>query len=592
MTAGLVSQAATRNNALQPFGKYFLQERIGAGGMAEVFRAIAVGPEGFQRTLVIKRILPHLSQDASFVRMFINEAKISGLLSHPNLVQIFEFGKVEDSYFIAMEHVHGRTLLSLQLRLVEMGRPPVVAATAEIGRQICAGLHCAHALESDDGQRLGIIHRDISPSNLMLAFHGGVKILDFGIARVASGLRQANTQLGSLKGKVSYMSPEQIQLDEIDQRSDIFSVGIVLHEMLTGRRLFRGNSELTASRKVLELAIPPPSQLNAEVPPELDRVVMRALERDRDARYATAGDMANDLDRLMQDLRMSPRDHVHLMNASFPHQTAPVAAMAGMFAPPTAPGEMTSLSPPAGVAGQRRVDESAARVVALGHDPHTTRTRSPGDGQWPEVSLSWAALGDGASQPRPGTPVRNPFYRRRTALIAAPLLAIAGFLLWSWPHGKGAQPLSSTRTAAGPATRATQTVAAMSALVHCSLDSAPQDAVVIRVDSARTVGRTPLNVALPRSDQVIFFRFEKAGYEPALYKVIPDLDKVVHVVLRSLSPPRPVAAATSDRGRARISDPASGLRKAGPRRPAQGTKLSRGAAKSFRDATPIDPFTM
>jgi hypothetical protein len=152
--------------------------------------------------------------------------------------------------------------------------------------------------------------------------------------------------------------------------------------------------------------------------------------------------------------------------------------------------------------------------------------------------------------------------------------------------------LSSTRTSAGPATRATQTVAAMSALVHCSLDSAPQDAVVIRVDSARTVGRTPLNVALPRSDQVIFFRFEKAGYEPALYKVIPDLDKVVHVVLRSLSPPRPVAAPTSDRGRARISDPASGLRKAGPRRPAQGTKLSRGAAKSFRDATPIDPFTM
>src|SRR5262245_49106676 len=151
----------------KPFGKYYLVDRIGAGGMAEVFLAVAIGPEGFQRKLVIKRMLPHLSHDRAFVRMFIDEAKLSGLLAHPNLVQIFEFGKVDESFFIAMEHVHGRTLSAVHTKLSEGGQLAPVAASLEIARQVCVGLQYAHSLQSPAGEPLGIVHRDISPSNVM-----------------------------------------------------------------------------------------------------------------------------------------------------------------------------------------------------------------------------------------------------------------------------------------------------------------------------------------------------------------------------------------------------------------------------------------
>src|SRR5215469_1888882 len=163
---GVESQSSPLPGA-KPFGKYYLLERIGVGGMAEVFLAVAIGPQGFQRTLVIKRMLSHLSHDRAFVRMFIDEAKLCGLLSHPNLVQIFEFGQIEDSFFIAMEHVHGETLLAVQAKLAEQGRIAPVAASLEMVRQVCLGLHYAHGLQSTTGQPLGIVHRDISPSNLM-----------------------------------------------------------------------------------------------------------------------------------------------------------------------------------------------------------------------------------------------------------------------------------------------------------------------------------------------------------------------------------------------------------------------------------------
>jgi serine/threonine protein kinase len=237
MRVGVESQPCPLPGA-KPYGKYYLFDRIGVGGMAEVFLAVAIGPQGFQRTLVIKRMLSHLSQDGAFVKMFIDEAKLCGLLSHPNLVQIFEFGQIDESFFIAMEHVQGETLLAVQAKLAEERRIAPVAASLEIMRQVCLGLNYAHGLQSATGQPLGIVHRDISPSNLMLSFHGGVKILDFGIARVTEEIRETKTQAGTMKGKVAYMSPEQVRMEQIDNRSDIFAAGIVLHEMLTGRRLF------------------------------------------------------------------------------------------------------------------------------------------------------------------------------------------------------------------------------------------------------------------------------------------------------------------------------------------------------------------
>ena len=318
MSVGVDNQSSPQPTAKQ-FGKYYLLERIGAGGMAEVFRAVAMGPEGFQRPLVIKRMLPHLSQDRAFVEMFIDEAKLCGLLSHPNLVQIFEFGSVDESFFIAMEHVHGETLLAVEVKLAQAGRLAPVGASLEIVRQVCLGLHYAHSLQSSTGQPLGIVHRDVSPANLMLSFHGGVKILDFGIARVAEGVRETRTQAGTMKGKVSYMSPEQIRMEPIDGRADVFAVGIVLHELLTGRRLFRSTNEYTRARMVLESEIPLPSTVNPAVPAAVDGIVMHALERNSQARYQDAGEMADDLEKALFEMRASPHEPRKLLASLFPH---------------------------------------------------------------------------------------------------------------------------------------------------------------------------------------------------------------------------------------------------------------------------------
>ena len=221
-----------------------------------------------------------------------------------------------------------------------------VAASLDIVRQVCLGLNYAHSLQSATGQPLGIIHRDISPSNLMLSFHGGVKILDFGIARVAEELRETHTQAGTMKGKVSYMSPEQIRMEPVDSRADIFAVGVVLHEMLTGRRLFKATNEFTGARMVLESVVALPSTVNPEVTPEVDRVVMRALERNRDARYLTAGEMAEDLEKLLFEMRASPHEPRKLLAVAVPagtvahgrHSTSRLHAVAGAVSS----GELTA----------------------------------------------------------------------------------------------------------------------------------------------------------------------------------------------------------------------------------------------------------
>jgi serine/threonine protein kinase len=507
----------TAGRAPQPFGKYLLLERIGAGGMAEVFRTIATGPEGFQRSLVIKRILPHLSQDASFVRMFIDEAKLSGLLSHPNLVQIFEFGKVEESFFIAMEYVHGRTLSALQDKLGETGRLAPVAASVEIARQICVGLHYAHALHSNDGRPLGIVHRDISPSNLMLGFHGGVKILDFGIARVAEGLRQSRTQVGSVKGKISYMAPEQIRLEEIDSRSDIFALGIVLHEMLTGRRLFRSNSDYGASRLVLELPIPLPSTQNPEVPAVLDSVVMRALDRNRDARYATAGDVARDLELVMLEMRVSPHEHTKLLKELFASEVSQASDVG--------------------------ISEAMLSSTTAMHSSHEKVT-SPISRSTGMVEPSFAVeLGSYGSADR----LRQRVWRapRRWIIALAALLALA---LAAVPIVLRSRRPAEPAPVAAPSPVGVTVVAAPSpapavAPVRLSLDSNPQDAQVTRMDTGQSFGQTPLTIALPRSTEVIAFRFDKPGYAPEIHKIIPDLDRAVSVDLLEVAAVKPAGPA-------------------------------------------------
>jgi serine/threonine protein kinase len=218
------------------FGKYFLLERINMGGMAEVFRAKAYGVEGFERLVAVKKILPSISEDKEFIRMFIDEAKIAVQLSHANIAQVFDLGRVGGSYYIALEHVHGRDLRALYDRCREKSAPMPVAQACFIIQKVCEGLDYAHNKRHENGDELGLVHRDVSPQNVLVSFEGEVKIIDFGIAKAAG--RCSRTQAGILKGKFAYMSPEQERGQAINRRSDVFSTGIVLYELLTGKRMF------------------------------------------------------------------------------------------------------------------------------------------------------------------------------------------------------------------------------------------------------------------------------------------------------------------------------------------------------------------
>jgi hypothetical protein len=278
-----------------PFGKYVLLERISVGGMAEVFKAKTFGLKGFARIVAIKRILPQLAEDSNFVDMFIAEAKTAVELNHPNLCQVFDLGIEGNDHYIAMEYIEGKDLLALH----NFGRRTrtriPVHLVAYIGARIAEGLDYAHRRKGPDGESLGIVHRDVSPQNVIVTYDGGVKLIDFGIAK-ARAREHKETQAGVLKGKFGYMSPEQIDgARSIDHRSDIFALGTVVHELLTGKRLFLGDSDFATLEKVRNATFEPASATNPDVPPELDAILARALTRSPDERYGWASEMAEDL---------------------------------------------------------------------------------------------------------------------------------------------------------------------------------------------------------------------------------------------------------------------------------------------------------
>ncbi|MCY0996113.1 protein kinase [Myxococcus sp. MISCRS1] len=267
-------------------GKYVVRRKLAEGGMAEIYLCTARGAEGFEKEVVIKRVRAFLASDPEFVGMFIAEARLASRLNHANVVQIFDFDKHEDTYYLAMEYVRGCSLWELRRKCKELMEPMPPVLVAHIGAEVARGLHYAHRLKVN-GHPLDLVHRDVTPHNVLLSYDGAVKLTDFGIAKAGKKL----TQPGMLKGKFAYMSPEQSRGEDVDSRTDLFALGVVLWEMLTGGRLFDGDSELAVLRAVQHSVIPPPARLNPEVPEELDAVVMRALEREPAARFQTAGEL-------------------------------------------------------------------------------------------------------------------------------------------------------------------------------------------------------------------------------------------------------------------------------------------------------------
>lgn len=328
--------------------RYELLGRLAVGGMAELYLARAVGSDADGRVVVLKRILPHLSEDPEFVRMFRDEAYLAATLDHPNIVRVFDIGRHNDDYFFTMEYVHGENLRGL-LRAAQKREgteiPLQHLLTVMIG--ITSGLHYAHERVDGNGRPLQIVHRDVSPTNVLVSYDGSVKIVDFGIAKAAAGTHV--TQAGMLKGKAAYMSPEQCRADKVDRRSDVFAIGILLYEMSTLTRLFKGDNELAILHQVLLGSIDPPTKRTHRYPPELERIVLRALQNKPEDRYQTALELREDLENFARSANITPSttELGQYMLSLFGYRPLPWAQM-GIGAPslpskpaPPAKGDLT-----------------------------------------------------------------------------------------------------------------------------------------------------------------------------------------------------------------------------------------------------------
>ncbi|HEX7499820.1 MAG TPA: protein kinase [Polyangia bacterium] len=349
------------------FGRYILLDRIGEGGMAEVFRAIMPGAEGFKHTLVVKRILSPHSQSAEFVDMFVREARIGAMLNHPNIVQVCDFGCVDGHYFLAMEYLRGRDVLAIIRRLHDAKLPFPLSLAAFIAHEVAGGLAYAHALTGPDGRSFDIVHRDVSPANVMCLREGGVKLLDFGVAKGVGEFAHESTEQGIFKGKLAYMSPERVRSEPVDGRSDLYSLGVVLWEMLTSRRLFRGASEIDTFKNILELTVPPPSSLRSDIPSSLDNIVMHAIERDRSKRYASGQAMADDLEEVLRETkfksRMLPKFLVELFGSALQSRQVTLSDLT--------PGLLAAVGVP------EKPDAEAGSILGLSVATPISRWKSP-----------------------------------------------------------------------------------------------------------------------------------------------------------------------------------------------------------------------
>lgn len=300
----------------QRVGRYDVLARLTKGGMAELSLASTAGPGGFRKFVVLKRILPEAAGDENFVKMFLDEARVTGAFSHPSICQVFELGNDRESgLFVAMEFIAGQDLNQVVSACAKQQAVLPVGYSASVVHDCALALHYAHTFKLPNGEDSPVIHRDVAQKNIMVTYEGQVKLLDFGIAKAKGAL--ARTRAGTVKGTAGYMSPEQVRGEQIDGRSDVFSLGVVLWEMITGRRLFSADTELAELKMILSEPIPAPSDVEASVPKELSAVAMKALERDVNLRYRTARDMARALSSTCGHLLFDVEERADFMKQRF-----------------------------------------------------------------------------------------------------------------------------------------------------------------------------------------------------------------------------------------------------------------------------------
>jgi eukaryotic-like serine/threonine-protein kinase len=403
------------------FGRYQLLQKIAVGGMAEIFLAKQHGPGHFERSLVIKRILPHLAQDPKFVEMFLDEAALAAQLNHPNIAQVYDFGAEEDSYYIAMELIRGPDLASVLGACRKVASPPPVEISVRIITQVASALDYAHHAVDDHGRALGLVHRDVSPQNVLVSYDGVVKLVDFGIAKAAGASHQ--TEAGLVKGKFSYMAPEQLRGDKLDGRCDEYATGLLLYELLTLSQALPGDGP-SAIAAALEARIEPILNLRAELPKELAAIVSHVLRADREERLRGCRELQEALDGWLISHAISVRPHeisvfLASLQKSLGRPLSPITSSAGKAQPqPKSPGVPPEpiLTPP------------PARGFSR---PQPARSGEVGDTAIsPSASRRAEGAANAATRLRPNSPPAKPAVRRRfpwpVVLVAALVTVSAG----------------------------------------------------------------------------------------------------------------------------------------------------------------------
>jgi eukaryotic-like serine/threonine-protein kinase len=330
----------------RPFGRYTLLDQVAAGGMAELFLAVERTPHAGGRFVMIKCIRDDLHDEPDFIEFFLTEARVSLKCAHPNLPQVYELGRADGHYYLAMEYIHGHDMLALLRAAAAAATPLSVRTALSIGLGVAGALEHAHGLREIDGASLQVVHRDVSPQNVLVSTAGTVKLIDFGVVR--SSVAFHRTRTGVLKGKLSYMSPEQLDgAGRLDHRADLFALGILLHETLSARPLFRGRDDSDTAERIRAMPIPDPSRVRDDVPVGLADVILRCLERDPDRRFAGAGEVLEALDHVAAACGLAPTPVALRREAAALCGTPPLPRPGGRLATPPEPRPVQATRDPA-----------------------------------------------------------------------------------------------------------------------------------------------------------------------------------------------------------------------------------------------------
>ncbi len=391
--------------------RYQVITRLQKGGMAELYLARQVGEGGYEKIVAVKRVLPHLAEDASFVRMFLNEARIAAGLTHGNIAQVIDFGSEGDEHYLVLEYVHGRSVLELLREAGKHGGVPLGCALTII-HEVAAALHYAHETSGHDGRPLGLVHRDVSPSNVLVSYDGEVKLVDFGIAKATAHTRA--TQSGTIKGKLAYMAPEQVRGEAIDRRADVFSLAVVAYELCTQRRCFVAPGEFALINRVAAGRYDRPSTIRPDFPSELEAIIVRGLAVDRAERFESARALQRAIEAFAatHEHRLSKVALSDMMHGMFGHVAYPTTGMLRAVSDALDPAEVAKTVPSIAASRVRATAVIAACTLVLGLGLGVGLPRWIGDDDGddaPNGAAGDGAVGDGApplrETPRAAPPV-------------------------------------------------------------------------------------------------------------------------------------------------------------------------------------------